>query len=157
VSGVEIVLPTSGILSIALVSFESDRQMAQLIRPILVVAGPSTPLVPPSGSALVSVSQSGRGWGDGNREGALAFFRIAQAGTLLEEKRLESSPLTFTLAPGSYELRGYFRGCDGNCNRLGPPVVECTVPVSLAAGQVLYAERIVQNNTCSIRFNAPPR
>jgi hypothetical protein len=123
----------------------------------LVVPGPKVPLQAPSGSGIVSVSQSGDGWGPGNREGALFFFRIEQLGILVEEKRLENAPLAFTLAPGSYELRGYSRGCDGNCNRLGPKMVECNLTITVAAGQALYAERILQNSTCVFRFNPAPR
>jgi len=123
----------------------------------IVVPGPKAPLVAPPGSGILSVAQSGTGWGPGNREGALFFFRIEQIGTLVEEKRLESSPLAFTLAPGSYELLGYSRGCDGNCNRLGPRTVECSVKFTVAAGEVLYAERVLQGSMCSIHFNNAPR
>jgi hypothetical protein len=91
------------------------------------------------------------------REGSLHFFRIERDGMPLEEKRLENTPLTFTLAPGNYELRAYSRACDGNCSRVGSPIAACTVPFSVTAGQALYAERIVQDVACTIRFNDPPQ
>jgi hypothetical protein len=122
----------------------------------LNVAAPRTPLQPQAGSAVVSIAQSGR-VGRVWVEGAVHFFRIERSGDILEEKRLEANtPLSFTLAPGSYELRSYSLGCDGNCARLGPPEILCATPLNVTAGQVLYVERVLQNSTCTIQFNAPP-
>lgn len=116
----------------------------------------TTPLVPRPDSAIVSISQSGqypREW----YEGAQSYYRIERAGTLVEEKQIEGSPLAFTLTPGTYELRGYSRGCNGNCSRLTGPEVQCSVPLTVMAGNVLYAERVLQGTACTIRFNTPPR
>jgi hypothetical protein len=123
--------------------------------PLLVTAS-STSLIPPTGAAIVSVSQTG-----GNafewREGALHFFRIERSGAFVEEKKLESDPLTFTLSPGSYELRAYSRGCSADCGvRIGAPEAQCIVPFAVTAGQALYAERVIQSTLCTIRFHAPP-
>jgi len=118
------------------------------------VAATRTRLQPPLGLTMISISQSGRypRW----TEGGLSFYRIEQSGIVLEEKRIESVPLNFTLAPGSYELRAYSRQCDGNCGALDSPAVVCAVPFVVTSGQALYAERILQGNTCTIQFNAPP-
>jgi hypothetical protein len=116
----------------------------------LNIARPSTPLVPPAGLGMVSIAQNGRyprEW----REGAMNYFRIERAGTVLEEKPLEG-PLNFMLASGSYELRTYSRACDGNCGRLDPPDIQCTASFTVSAGQVLYAERVIQDATCTIRL-----
>ena len=121
----------------------------------LQVNGPTAPLDPPAGKAMVSVSQSGQ-YGRKMYEGAISLFRIEQSGLPVEEKRLESTALAFTINPGTYQLRGYLRACDGNCGRLGAPESVCTVPIKVSAGEVLYAERVLQNETCSFRFNPAP-
>lgn len=123
----------------------------QLLPSPINVAPPSTLPVPQAGSGMMSIAQNGRyprEW----REGALNYFQIQRAGTLLQEKQLQG-PLTFTLLPGSYELRAYSRACEGSCGRLDPPDIQCTVPFTITAGQVLYAERIIQqDSTCTISF-----
>lgn len=155
VSGLETTL-SPGALSIVITS-EPFRPSRSAIRPSpLEVAGPSAPLVPPPGLALVSIAQSGR-YERKFYEGALNFFRIEQLGGQVEEKRLESTSLTFTLAPGDYELRSYSRPCDGNCGKLDPPELQCTLPLALTAGQVAYAERVLQNGACTIRLNPAPQ
>jgi len=133
------------------------RPVGTAIRPSpLEVTGPSAPLVPPRGLAIVSIAQSGR-YERKLYEGALSFFRIERLASQIEEKRLESTPLTFTIGPGDYELRSYSRVCDGNCGSLGPPEFQCTLPLTLNAGQVLYAERVLQNGACTIRLNPAPQ
>jgi len=129
-----------------------NKVSGEVIRPVLNVPAVNTPLVALPGSGKLSVSQSGNGFGPGAREGALSFFRIEQSGAFREEKRLQSTPLEFNLAPGTYEIRGYFRACDGNCGRLGEPSMQCAASFTVTAGQVLYAERLIQNNACTIRL-----
>jgi hypothetical protein len=153
VGGLQIALP-SGALSLVMTSVPFG-QLAQPPRPVAIVPGPTSPLAAPAGSAIISVAQSGDGF-SGGKEGALSFFRILRANRFVEEKRLESSALTFSLPPGSYELFGYFRGCDGNCGRLSAPSVQCIARADVTAGQVLYAERVIQGDTCNIRFNPAP-
>jgi hypothetical protein len=157
VSGLEIALTTAGTRGIRIMSVPFGPYNQSVRGSPVLVAGPSAPLIAPTGAAMVSVSQSG-----GNalawREGALHFFRIERSGALVEEKKLESGPLTFTLSPGSYELRGYSRGCSANCGvRIGAPEAQCIVPFAVTAGQVLYAERVIQSTLCTIRLNAPPQ
>jgi hypothetical protein len=156
VSGLEITLPTPDAPSIIMTSVPFAGPIGRSINASpLNIAAPRTPLQPQAGSAVVSIAQSGgsRVW----RHGAVHFFRIERSADILEEKRPEANaPLAFTLAPGSYELRSYSRGCDENCSRLGPPEILCATPLNVAAGQVLYVERVLQNSTCTIQFNAPP-
>jgi hypothetical protein len=156
VSGLEITLANTTTPSIIITS-DPFRPPGTAIMPSPPqVAGPSTPPQPSPGSAVVSVSQSGRNpviW----YEGALHFIRIEQSGAIVEEKRLESVPLAFTLPPGSYQLRGYSRPCDGNCGNLDPPEVLCAASFTVTAGQVLYAERVFQPNACTIQFKTPAR
>jgi hypothetical protein len=155
VSGLEIALANTATPSIIITS-DPFRPPGNAIRPSPPqVAGPTTPPQPSPGSAVLSVSQSGRNpviW----YEGALHFFRVERTGTIVEEKRLEGVPLAFTLPPGSYELRGYSRACDGNCGNLDAPEISCAASFSVTAGQVLYAERVFQPNACTIQFKTPP-
>jgi hypothetical protein len=151
--GLEISLPPG---NASIVITNGALRMSGSPRPsALQVSGPMAPLSPPTGAAMVSVSQSGA-YGYKMYEGAISFFRIEQSGTPIEEKRLENDPLSFTIPPGSYTLRGYLRGCDGNCGALGAPESVCTVPFTVAAGEVLYAERILKNGMCTFRFNPAP-
>jgi hypothetical protein len=125
------------------------------IRPVTALAGPLAPLFPPPGMGAVSVIQTGR---DAlGREGSLHFFRIEQDGFPLQEQRLDGLPLIFTLGPGSYDLRAYSRACDGNCSKVAQPIASCLVSFSVVEGQTLYAERMIQNQDCTFRFNSPPR
>jgi len=105
--------------------------------------------------AVVSVSQSGS-YPSVWREGGLHYFRIEQSGKQVEELTLKGKPLEFALAPGSYVLHGYSRGCDGNCTRLGRPEIQCSIPLNVTAGQTLYAERVIREASCSFRFNPAP-
>jgi len=57
---------------------------------------------------------------------------------------------------GNYSLRSYLRPCDGECRRLDPPKGECTATFSIAQGQVLNAERVMQGELCTIRLNTVP-
>jgi hypothetical protein len=152
----DITLPDPNVPSIIITS-DPFAQPGGIIRGSgAVVAGPRTPLQAPAGSALVSIAQSGR-YNPGWYEGALNYYRIERAGEILQEKRLEANTaLTFTLMPGNYDLRGYSRSCNGNCGRLDAPEILCAVPLTVVAGQTLYAERVMQNGTCTIQFNAPP-
>jgi hypothetical protein len=150
VAGLEVALP-SGAMSFTMTSVPFSP-FGESIRPVLAVPAVTTPLVPLPGMARVSVSQSGSTFGGGYREGAVSFFRMEQSGTIREEQRLQNTPLEFVLAPGSYEIRGYSRGCDGNCGRLSGPSMQCSAAFTVAAGQILYAERLIQNSTCTIRL-----
>lgn len=153
VTGLEVALPSG---AAAMIITNGPFRVNESLRPsVLDVPAPAAPLAAPAGSAVISVSQSGD-W-QTFRHGALSFFRIERAGTLLEEEKLlGTTPLTFTLFPGSYELRGYFRPCEDNCGAVSAPAVQCTARLDVTAGQVVYAERVIQGGGCAIRFNPPP-
>jgi hypothetical protein len=119
------------------------------------VPGPTIPPVPLPGQAAISVSQAGS-YALG-REGALSFFRLEQAGVPVDERRMDDASLVFSVAPGAYDLRGYSRSCDGKCARLSGPIAQCTVSFTVAAGQVLYAERsILPGGMCTFRLTDSP-
>jgi hypothetical protein len=121
----------------------------------LVVAGLRTPVQPAAGMAVVSVSQS-ESYPSGWREGGLHYFRIEQSGKSIEELTLQGKPLEFALAAGNYVLAGKSRACDGSCIRLGPPEIQCSIPLNLTANQAVYVERVVRDTACSFRINAAP-
>jgi hypothetical protein len=156
VTGLQVALPSG---ADRLIITNGPFRVEQPPRPALDAPAPTAPLRAPAGSAIVSVSQSGdpAQLRETLRHGALSFFRIEPAGTLLEEEKLlGTTPLTFTLFPGNYELRGYFRPCEDNCGAVSAPAVQCTARLDVTAGQVVYAERVLQGDSCTIRFNAPP-
>jgi hypothetical protein len=90
-------------------------------------------------------------------EGNVPFFEVSTQGRATETKRLggtvnrlgmdypakarDTDFVSFTLPAGSYEVLSYVRACDGNCNHLDAPQIECRVSVTLKAGETLYAVR----------------
>jgi hypothetical protein len=158
---IEIALARPGTLSILITSDPMSPPSGGSSLPprssLSSIAQLAIPPTPDSGAALVSVTQTVSQLGIKYYEGAIAFYRVERAGEPIEEKRLNGAPAVFTLLPGSYELAGYFRGCDGNCGRLGAPEVFCSAPFTVKSGEVLYAERNVQNTACTIRIYSPQR
>jgi hypothetical protein len=158
VRGLEIPLPYAGVPSIIVTSIPFAPLGGRVLSSPPNLAPSATSLRPPSGSAIVSIAQSGSLSGLGWRHGAWHFFRIERSGEILEERKLEANiPLAFTLAPGTYDLRSYSRPCNTNCGYLGPPEVLCRSQLSVVADQVLYVERVLQASTCTIQFIAPPQ
>jgi hypothetical protein len=158
-TGVEIALASPGTQSLLITSVPmSPFPSVSMLPPpgsLSTIPQSAAPPTPVAGSAVVSVSQTVNQLGRKYYEGAIAIYRIEHAGQILEERRLDGAPLRFTLAPGDYELSGYFRGCDGNCGRVDAPEIFCSTPISVKAGDVLYAERVVQGTACTIRIYLP--
>ena len=119
-----------------------------------------------SANGTLVVSQSGRG--PLENEGSISFFQIAVNGKVIDEKPLgakfygdfgrvsrhgtsDGDKETFNLPPGSYELRSYVRGCDGNCISLGPPYSECKDAFQVGKGESVKAVRKQKlSGTCTI-------
>ena len=124
-------------------------------------------------SGTLEVSQSGRG--PMLNEGGITFLQVYSNERIVEEKMLggklvqnfgQTSPqptrdgdsATFTLPAGSYELRSYVRGCDGNCNRLGLPQDECRALFNMQESDSLKAVRQQKSNgTCIINITSKRR
>jgi len=105
-------------------------------------------------------------------EGGITFFQVYAGEKVVEEKMLggelvkrfgqsqpqatrEGDSATFTLPAGSYELRGYVRGCDGNCNQLGRPQHECRALFNMQESDSLKAVRQQKSNgSCSIKITS---
>jgi hypothetical protein len=88
------------------------------------------------------------------RHGAISFFRIERSGELIAEERLDGSP-AISLTPGTYDLHMWVRPCAENCSFLSRPEQQCLASFTVTAGQVLYAERVMQGATCTIQFRRP--
>jgi hypothetical protein len=55
------------------------------------------------------------------------------------------------LPPGTYELEGYYRSCDGWCGRLDPPGALCSVSAILEEGQSYELVINVGERSCVVR------
>ena len=145
---VRAVTPQSSDLTIEITNRDITNLELPLIPPRYLPPPPAPPpAVPEAGLLFFSIN--------GNpplyEEGFLTFFRIDRAGTRVEEVRMDAVPFV-TLQPGNYSLRSYSRPCSGNCGYLDAPRSECSATFSIARGQVLNAERVMQGETCTIRF-----
>jgi hypothetical protein len=138
---------------------KSIRTMVVVVIAIVSVAtqgrSAQKPLATPSTGTL-QVSQKG----DGPMfdEGSITFFRVFQNEKLVEEKMLggevkkvfgqaflrsttAGDKNSFSLPPGQYEVRGYVRVCNGNCNILTAPQDECRGGFKMSAGETVEAVR----------------
>ena len=145
-----------------------------LVAVVLVLAvfsqGKSTPPQNSPTSGTLVVSQSGRG--PLLNEGGITFFQVYSKEKVVVEMMLggklvkkfgQSTPqatrdgdtATFTLPTGAYELRGYVRGCDGNCNSLGAPQDECRALFNMQESDSLKAVRQQNaNGSCTIKITS---
>jgi hypothetical protein len=114
---------------------------------------PPPPLTPPSpGMASLHVSQ---GLSPIAMHGAMTFFRVERSSERITERRLDGSP-AISLAPGTYEIHTWVRTCgDAGCDKVSPPIENCVATFGVTAGQILYAERVVQGATCTLQFRRP--
>ncbi len=74
------------------------------------------------------------GEGIGSFEGEVRMVRMTAAdGSIVLDHRLPSDgrAVHHTLPPGTYEVEGYYRVCDGNCGLLDPPEHICTTGVEI--------------------------
>jgi hypothetical protein len=145
---------------------------------VRVTLTPTKPVLPAADKGTLVLSQSGQG--PRYMEGAVPFFSMS-SGTFREErhlggqwcrvgpranrpdipKRLICYPggggsITMPLAPGNYDLRGYSRPCDGNCNSLDPPRDECRATITIRSGQTLFVERMQRGEVCNLAISAVP-
>ncbi|MEO7192572.1 MAG: hypothetical protein ABI051_16085 [Vicinamibacterales bacterium] len=131
---------------------------------------------PRLGNALLLVSRTGR------REpmfieGAIPFFTVSSTSspTVQVERRLggewctmeqhascqpsgasEQDQAAFWLAAGTYELISSVRPCNGNCGLLSRPTDECRAAITLRAGQTLFAQRVEDGSSCTVRTSTTP-
>lgn len=130
----------------------TDRDIGNLELPLLErrreLPGTPPPATPQAGRLFFTQT------GNGPRyyEGAITFFRIDRGATRVEEVRMDAVPFV-TLQPGNYSVRSYLRPCNGECRKLDEPRAECSATFSIARGQVLNAERVMQGEACTLRFN----
>lgn len=77
-------------------------------------------------------------------EGALPFVRVRRGGKVLVEQEVPATPLSFSLAPGTYELSSYVRPCDANCDYLDEPTDECHAHFTIKADQDLHVTSVAR-------------
>jgi hypothetical protein len=117
-------------------------------RPVALATGgaewePLEEVYPPDRSSGAQVLFLDVGDGPVGIEGAVIMVRLTtDDGTVALDHRLprDGRTILHTLAPGNYEVEGYFRGCDGHCGALDPPQHVCTTQVSLADGMAYLVE-----------------
>gem|GEM_PF-2740473 len=132
--------------------------------------GRSIPTQNSSATGTLVITQKGRG--PLLIEGGISFFQVYSNGKIVEEKMLggklvkdfghtvrqstrDGDTVTFSLPPGLYELRGYVRGCDGNCNQLGGPQYECRATFSVRESDSLHAVREQKSSgSCTIKISS---
>jgi len=145
-----------------------------IVAAVLVLAiisqGKAIPTQNSPTSGTLVVSQSGRG--PMLNEGGITYFQVYSNERQIEERMLggklvkkfgrttrqgtsDGDSATFNLPAGSYELRGYVRGCDGNCNQLGAPQDECRALFNMQASDSLKAVRQQKSNgSCTIKITS---
>jgi hypothetical protein len=115
-------------------------------------AFPVSPPAAPNNAATLVVTESGIG--PAYIEGAWGYLRVTSSDDLIDEKRIERTGASISLAPGSYELIAYSRSCNGNCSNPDAPRDECRLPVTLAAGETLTLDRVLADATCTLRITS---
>jgi hypothetical protein len=133
----------------------TNRDIVDIELPLLGHRRPPPVAPPPATPQAGRLFFTRSGVGPQYEEGAITFFRIERGATRVEEVRTDAVSFV-TLQPGNYFLRSYLRPCNGECRRLDPPRGECTATFSIARGQVLNAERVMQGELCTIRLNTVP-
>jgi hypothetical protein len=147
------------------------RIMAAALMALAIISqGKATPKQNSTRGGTLVVSQSGRG--PILNEGGITFFQVYSKERVVEEKMLggklvkkfgqttpqstgDGDSATFSLPAGSYELRGFVRVCDGNCNSLGAPQYECRALFNMQESDSLSAVRQQEfNGTCSIKLTS---
>jgi hypothetical protein len=104
---------------------------------------PLEEVYPPDMASGAEVLFVDLGEGIGSMEGEVRMVRMTAAdGSVVVDHRLPQGgpPVHHTLAPGSYEVEGYYRVCDGNCGFLDPPEPICSTEVDLRADQGYLVE-----------------
>ena len=131
--------PTETTSSMSTASVGSTPTPEPSIRPTALASAPVTPA--PEGSLIVEQRSGG---GRSYTEGSIPFVKIVRDGVVVREERLDPSPKTFALPPGTYELSEYQRPCDGHCGNLDPPTDVCSAPIEIAAGASVHAVATVK-------------
>jgi hypothetical protein len=129
----------------------TNRDIVNLELPLLEPRRPAPVAPPPETPQAGRLFFTQTGVAPRYEEGAITFFRIDRGTTRVEEVRMDAVSFV-TLQPGAYFLRSYLRPCNGECRRLDAPKGECSGTFSIIRGQVLNAERVMQGETCTIRF-----
>jgi hypothetical protein len=133
----------------------TNRDIGNLELPLLAPRRPAPVAPPPATPQAGRLFFTQSGVAPRYEEGARTFFRIDRVTTRVEEVRMDAVSFV-TLQPGNYSLHSYLRPCNGNCRRLDAPRGDCSATFSIARGQVLNAERVMQGETCTIRFKTAP-
>jgi hypothetical protein len=144
---------------------------------IKVTLTPTVPVLPAADKGTLVLSQSGQG--PIYFEGAVPFFSVS-SGIFREERHLGGQwcmaprstrpdiptepicypggggSLAMPLPPGNYDLRGYSRPCEGNCNNLDPRRDECRATITIKAGETLFVERMQRGKVCNLAISATP-